>query len=513
MRTTIEFLKRHSALAGTIVILATGAVTGLVIYQKSVQSMLLTALAEPGAVAASFIVTTEPRERGLFTWRDRASVTIGSSVWSPDDPSAMPVTFEFDIVAHFGLPGLSGEIHALNSTGASATLYNLLKGIRPHLSVEYKTGFLSKDLTVEAELSPFDVQVNATEAGVGPIDWHASATSPVRVLVKAGASGPVTLETFFDDLHLTAFDPARNRVSLFLRGGEFRNTYLPQPFERVEREWFMSESEGVLSRVEFDQFDPRGHLNVVFDDLYQRVSKRPKETLRDHTDDYENHTETLDGDYAISAKTASLRITPEDGNDLGFDAEQIQMNSRAENVPVVLFETLDEDQIEREFRKAGTVSFHLDDLSFFAEGKKTTATAHFSGNLTPKKTASTASADAASGRTDSEALENETPHERAERRRRAFEIARDTTPDLTWSLTAEMPEEVLESIETLLSGKRRGIAPTMRHFLVEKKTEEGPVWTVDFRGDVRRGATLNGRNFSWEVKKAYEATPEGFVGH
>ena len=272
----------------------------------------------------------------------------------------------------------------------------------------------------------------------------------------------------------------------------------------------MSESEGVLSRVEFDQFDPRGHLNVVFDDLYQRVSKRPKETLRDHADDYENHTETLDGDYAVSARRAALRITPEDGNDLGFDAEQIHMNSRAENVPVVLFETLDEDQIEREFRKAGTVSFHLDDLSFFAEGKKTTATAHFSGNLTPKKVASS---DATVGRAAPEALENETPHERAERRRRAFESARDTTPDLTWSLTAEMPEEVLESIETLLSGKRRGIAPTLRHFLVQKNTVDGPAWTVDFQGDIRKGATLNGRNFSWEVKKAYEATPEGFVGH
>ena len=164
MRTTIEFLKRHSALAGAIVILATGAVTGLVVYQKSVQSMFLAALAEPGAVTASVIVTTEPRERGIFTWRDRASITIGSSVWSPDDPSAMPVTFEFDIVAHFGILGLSGEIHALNSTGASATLYNLLKGIRPHLAVDYRTDFLSKDLTIEAEVSPFDVQVNARQS-------------------------------------------------------------------------------------------------------------------------------------------------------------------------------------------------------------------------------------------------------------------------------------------------------------------------------------------------------------
>lgn len=509
MRTTIEFLKRHSALAGAIVILATGAVTGLVVYQKSVQSMFLAALAEPGAVTASVIVTTEPRERGIFTWRDRASITIGSSVWSPDDPSAMPVTFEFDIVAHFGILGLSGEIHALNSTGASATLYNLLKGIRPHLAVDYRTDFLSKDLTIEAEVSPFDVQVNAIEAGVGPIDWLVSAGSPVRVLVKAGASGPVTLETFFDDFHVTAFDPARNRWSLVLRGGEFRNTYLPQPFARVEREWFMSESEGVLSRVEFDQFDPRGHLNVVFDDLYQRVSKRPKETLRDYADDYENRTETLDGDYAVSARTGSLRIKPKVGNELGFDAEEIQMNSRAENVPVVLFETLDEDQIEREFRKAGTVSFHLDDLSFFAEGKKTTATARFSGNLTPKKTVSTDRV----ARSTMPNIENETPHERAERRRRAFENARDTTPDLSWSLTAEMPEEVLESIETLLSGKRRGIVPTLRHFLVEKPTVDGPAWTVDFRGDIRKGATLNGRNFAWEVQKAYEATPEGFVGH
>ncbi|BBF23371.1 YdgA family protein [Sutterella megalosphaeroides] len=509
MLTAIEFLKRHSALAGTIVILATGAVTGLVVYQKSVQSMLLAALAEPGAVAASVIVTTEPRERGLFTWRDRASITIGSSVWSPDDPSAMPVTFEFDIVAHFGILGLSGEIHALNSTGMSATLYSLLKGIRPHLSVDYRTGLFSDDLTIEAEVSPFDVQVNATEAGVGPIDWLVSATSPVRIVVKAGRASPVTLETFFDDFRVTAFDPARNRLSLVLKGGEFRNTYLPQPFERIEREWFMSESEGVLSRVEFDQFDPRGHLNVVFDDLYQRVSKRPKETLRDHADDYENHTETLDGDYAISAKTASLRITPEDGNELGFDAGQIQMSSRAENVPVVLFETLDEDQIEREFRKAGTVSFHLDELSFLAEGKKTTATAHFSGNLTPKKTASI---DVAAPRATPDP-EHETPHERAERRRRAFEKAEDTSPDLAWSLTAEIPDEVLESIETLLSGKRRGIAPTLRHFLVEKPAEDGSAWSIDFRGDIRKGATLNGRNFSWEVKKAYEATPDGFVGH
>ena len=59
-----------------------------------------------------------------------------------------------------------------------------------------------------------------------------------------------------------------------------------------------------------------------------------------------------------------------------------------------------------------------------------------------------------------------------------------------WSLEVELPDALLSAVRALAGGRVRGFDPA--DFMVAKELHGAPYHTLDFRGDLKRGAELNG---------------------
>ena len=115
---------------------------------------------------------------------DRVHFTIASSLYS-DNPSAPPLTLDFDVTANFGPFGLTGDIFVLNATTGSAKLLKMLEGTHPRLSIRWSRSVFDAALKIAASAAPFDMRLNFREARCRP---HFLATCRPKargVLIKA----------------------------------------------------------------------------------------------------------------------------------------------------------------------------------------------------------------------------------------------------------------------------------------------------------------------------------------
>ena len=157
---------------------------------------------------------------GIFSRRDRVHFTIASSLYS-DNPSAPPLTLDFDVTANFGPFGLTGDIFVLNATTGSAKLLKMLEGTHPRLSIRWSRSVFDAALKIAASAAPFDMRLNFVKPGVGPISWRLAAPKPVECSLKLPKQGSLSTVCTAPALLVSLTDPAANISEVRLTRASF----------------------------------------------------------------------------------------------------------------------------------------------------------------------------------------------------------------------------------------------------------------------------------------------------
>lgn len=166
-------------------------------------------LLTPGALAEGVLAVGDRMDDGIFSRRDRVHFTIASSLYS-DNPSAPPLTLDFDVTANFGPFGLTGDIFVLNATTGSAKLLKMLEGTHPRLSIRWSRSVFDAALKIAASAAPFDMRLNFVKPGVGPISWRLAAPKPVECSLKLPKQGSLSTVCTAPALLVSLTDPAAN---------------------------------------------------------------------------------------------------------------------------------------------------------------------------------------------------------------------------------------------------------------------------------------------------------------
>lgn len=181
MQRIYGFICAHSRTAALAVVVILGAEAAFIGWQKAQYDEFMGSLLTPGALAEGVLAVGDRMDDGIFSRRDRVHFTIASSLYS-DNPSAPPLTLDFDVTANFGPFGLTGDIFVLNATTGSAKLLKMLEGTHPRLSIRWSRSVFDAALKIAASAAPFDMRLNFVKPGVGPISWRLAAQSPWSAL-------------------------------------------------------------------------------------------------------------------------------------------------------------------------------------------------------------------------------------------------------------------------------------------------------------------------------------------
>lgn len=420
--------------------------SGFLIYQRTVQEQFLERLTDPGAVSDSVIITVEPIDSGVFSRRDRVTVRVGSSIYG--DAKEAPLSLQMDVEAKYGLLGLSGKITPLASTRSVTDLLEMVDGDLPDVDIRYGVDGFSKDLTIETTFSPFDVRFVEENPLIQTV-WRLGASDPVHWKVRMTPLG-------YGESELTA----KNARVVFDDGigGEMvastedfkvlhdlrRSTHNPN-----NREWFIERATSTSAKQTLTVNDHRGALELVLRNLSTEAERRRA------------GDGTLDGDYGFDAKTFTLSLKPEGRETQKIEGEKLRLRTHGDNVPLELFEPMDEVDLEAVLKKAESVRFRLDELSFRTKGLLAMVKGHLTAHWGH--------------------------HE--ERREACLEFP-DEGFNVGWSLEVELPDALLSTVSALAGGRVKGFDPA--DFMVAKELHGAPYHTLDFRGDLKRGAELNG---------------------
>ncbi len=238
------FLRKHCSGAGFGAALLLALDGAFIWHQREMQAELIASISEPGAWLGGEIISTEPKELGIFSRRDRVRVTAASSLLSIDSSRA-PISFEFDVAASFGSFGLTGGIFPLNETPSSAKLLNHLQGMHPRLTIRCMRRAFSRELTLRAEASPFDMRIFGEEPGVGPASWRFAAAK--GILLKMRLPNPSNIHSLFEIPEFTAefADPARNTMSIGMEGAKLASRFVRNAEAAGEADWAARTPEGL----------------------------------------------------------------------------------------------------------------------------------------------------------------------------------------------------------------------------------------------------------------------------
>lgn len=420
--------------------------SGFLIYQRTVQEQFLERLTDPGAVSDSVIITVEPIDSGVFSRRDRVTVRVGSSIYG--DAKEAPLSLQMDVEADYGLLGLSGRIKPLANTRSVTDILDMIEGDRPDLDIRYGVDGFSKDLILEATISPFNVCFVEENPLIQTV-WRAGADDPVHWRVRLTPQGYGTSELSAKNARIVFDDGIGGEMVAKTEGFRVRHDLRRSMHNPNNREWFIEKATSVSDKQTLTVNDHRGALELVLRNLSTEAERRRA------------GDGTLDGDYGFDAKTFTLSLKPEGRETQKIEGEKLRLRTHGDNVPLELFEPMDEVDLEAVLKKAESVRFRLDELSFRTKGLLAMVKGHLTAHWGH--------------------------HE--ERREACLEFP-DEGFNVGWSLEVELPDALLSTVSALAGGRVKGFDPA--DFMVAKELHGAPYHTLDFRGDLKRGAELNG---------------------
>lgn len=284
MQRIYGFICAHSRTAALAVVVILGAEAAFIGWQKAQYDEFMGSLLTPGALAEGVLAVGDRMDDGIFSRRDRVHFTIASSLYS-DNPSAPPLTLDFDVTANFGPFGLTGDIFVLNATTGSAKLLKMLEGTHPRLSIRWSRSVFDAALKIAASAAPFDMRLNFVKPGVGPISWRLAAPKPVECSLKLPKQGSLFTVCTAPALLVSLTDPAANISEVRLTRASFdgialktdptmalpaadaKDETLPaeaaddsQPSERAL--WYVEKAELKADELDFSSGDWRGIFKV-----------------------------------------------------------------------------------------------------------------------------------------------------------------------------------------------------------------------------------------------------------
>lgn len=413
-----------------------------ILKQRDLQEAFIAELVEPGSVSPALIITSQPRESGFFERRDRVRVTFASSVIS-DNPADAPISLDFDVVAHFGPFGLTGDVFPLNDTPSSAKLIAALDGRHPRLSIRYSWAVLSNEIHFVLETTPFDMRLGTVSSGVGPMVWRVASNTPLSL---SAAFGKNDVKTRFkaSDLSAEVTDPAGNVLSSKVLNAKVENHFDTRETPTGGREWFLISNVGRADRVEMSAGDWRGGLVAFFKDVHAEAHQETASS-----------DEVLSGKYSFKAGEGELRLQV---NRDGVADRLIKFKSGegemvAENVPVALMRPVDDVELERIMHEHGLMHLAVNHLVLTTEsGEKAELKADFTSGMRDGK-----------------------------------------TPTLEASLSTQLPASVMTLAETVIRGSRRAFEEVrLADFMKQNKTKAGVVYSLDLNASLEKGVALNG---------------------
>ena len=413
-----------------------------ILKQRDLQEAFIEELVEPGSISPALIITAQQRESSFFERRDRVRVTFASSVLS-DNPAEAPISLDFDVVAHFGPFGLTGDVFPLNDTPSSAKLLAALEGRHPRLSIRYGWSLFARKMSFILEASPFDMRLGTVSSGVGPMVWHFASSEPVRISAVFDEND---VKTKFRAANLLAeiTDPAGNVLSAKLAGAKADNHFDTIETATGGREWFLISNVGRADRVEIMAGDWRGGLLAAFSNASA-----------------EAHQETASSDAVLSGRYSfcagegelRLRVNREGVPDRLIKFESGEGEMVAENVPVALMRPVDDVELERIMRESGLMNLAVKRLVF----------------TTDRGEAAELTAELTSGMRDGR------------------------TPTLAASLSTRLPESMMHLTETVIRGSRRAFRELrLADFMKAEKTKTGLYYSLDLKASLSEGIILNG---------------------
>lgn len=420
--------------------------SGFLIYQRTVQEQILERMTAPGAISGAVIVTREPVDAGLFSRTDRLTVRLGSSLYGDADDA--PLSLQMDVVASYGLLGLSGEIVPLANTRAVTDLLDMLQGDRPDLDIRYSVDAVGKSITIEAVVSPFDVKF-VDESPLMRTAWRASAESPIRWKLHVLQMGPGESVLTADHARIALDDGTGGKLVGTSEGFTLKHEFRRNGNLQEGSAWFVERVTSSSKKQSLAVTDHRGAMEVAFHNLSTEAHRRRA------------GEGTLDGDYGIDAKRFSLMLKPEGQETASVEGEKLKLRSHGDNVPLALFQPMDEVDFEQLLKKTESVRLRLDEFSFRTDGLPALVKGHLIAHW---------------GHHD-------------ERREACLEFPGEGF-NMGWSLEMELPDVMLDAVRALAEGRIRGFDPT--DFMVAEELHGAPYHVLDFRGDLKRGAQLNG---------------------
>ena len=208
----------------------------------------------------------------------------------------------------------------------------------------------------------------------------------------------------------------------------------------------MEKAELQADELDFSSGDWRGIFKVLMRKFSAQAHQDP------------TPAEALDGSYSAFAQKATLKVTNHKGDlERHLDAEDFRMKMMAADVPFKLFGAVDDESIEETLDAAGPMHFELTEFGF-RSGPKGAQKTSASGVL--------------------------------EARRSGGKL-----PETELTLSAQLPEPVLEMVDTIVRGARpdaRG--QSVKRFMTPKDLPEGRVWELKMK-ESRRGS-LTARSFT-----------------
>lgn len=439
MKRIYGFVRAHTRAAAVVALLVFGAESAFICWQKSQYEGFLGELLSPGFASGVALVTSAGTEDGVFERRDRLRVTFASSLYS-SDPSAPPLTLDFDLVARFGPFGLTGDLFPLNATADSAKLLRSLEGSHPRLSIRWSHELFARVVNVTLKAMPFDMRLSRVKPGVGPISWRMAATQPVQCVITLAKHAGIWHRCTAPDLFLSFTDPAANISEMKVRNFRF-DSKVETSAGRPDPHWYARRATVDADEVRFRTGDWRGTLSLVLGSLSAAVEQDPS-----------SPDETLDGVYSAGAKRLSVRVTSTSGKtDRKVEGRDFAMKLKASEVPLRLFESIDDESIREALDRAGPMHFELYDAGFTAgNGQKATLTAVLNA--------------------------------------RRESGGRPMRTEL--ALSADLPDPVMDLLETVVRGARDdALGRSFRSFLTPRSTPEGRLWQLRMRESRRGGVT------------------------
>ena len=460
------YISAHSRTAVFALVVILSAEAAFVAWQKSQYENFMERLLSPGALAAGVLITGEKTNDGLFGRTDRLHLTLATSLYSKN-PADPPLTLDLDMTADFGPFGLTGDVFLLNATTGSAKLLKLLEGTHPRLSLRWSLSTIHRAMKLTASATPFDMRTSYVKPGVGPISWRFASAKPVECGVTVPESGAISGGCKAPALLASLTDPAANITEVEWRQVEASwsavKTNAAQTFEEAPAEtpaargvWYVDRADLKAEQADFSSGDWRGVLKLAFKNFKAEAHQDPAPDM-----------EVLDGRYSVDASRALISVLSHSKDfHREVDARDLVLRVKAADVPLKLFDAVDDESIEETLDQAGPMHFELSEFGFA------------SGQGGRQKTSA----------------------------KGALEVLRQSgkLQETNLHLEAELPDAVVDILDVIIKGARPDAkGQSIRRFMTQRRgapgtageeSKDGAVWNLRMQ-ETRRGA-LTARAFT-----------------